>query len=316
MRGKWLIWILVIGQIQTALSQTEANLPAIQCGHINRAAWFESKYVDARHVDVWLPEGYDAGKRYPVLYMHDGQMLFDSSKTWNKQAWDVDDVMCALNKTHEIRECIVVAVWNNGEKRPSEYLPQKALEAAGEDVKKAANERTKGVYLADNYLKFLVLELKPEIDKVLPTLPDPANTFIAGSSMGGLISLYAICEYPDIFGGAACLSTHWTGIFTNENNSIPQAMMHYLEQKLPDPKSHKIYFDHGTTTLDSLYGPWQVLADEIMRKKGYSATQWTTRVFEGAPHTEKAWNSRLGIPLKFLLSPTTNDHKAPQKGHK
>jgi predicted alpha/beta superfamily hydrolase len=310
---KWLLWILGFGWASLLPAQSTANLPSVQCGYLNRAEWMESKYVDARHVDVWLPEGYDASKKYPVLYMHDGQMLFDSSKTWNKLAWDVDDVMCRLMKEHKIRECIVVAIWNNGEKRSSEYLPQKALEAASEEVKKLAKERTKGINLADNYLKFIVLELKPEIDKSLPTLSGPDNTFIAGSSMGGLISLYAICEYPDVFGGAACLSTHWTGIYTNENNPIPEAIMNYLEQKLPDPKNHKIYFDHGTTTLDSLYGKWQVQVDKIMRKKGYKGKQWTTRVFKGAPHTETAWGARLETPLLFLLETKKNAIKTPKE---
>ena len=77
--------------------------------------------------------------------------------------------------------------------------------------------------------------------------------------------------------------------------------MNYLEQKLPNPQNHRIYFDHGTTTLDSLYGKWQVLADEIMRKKGFNVSNWTTRVFEGAPHTEKAWGERFEQPMQFLL---------------
>jgi enterochelin esterase-like enzyme len=303
MHKKWLHGILCVCLAIQAHAQNRAELPTVDCGHFQRAEWFESEFVDARHVDVWLPEGYDGNKKYPVLYMHDGQMLFDSSKAWNKQAWDVDDVMCRMNKEKQIRECIVVGIWNNGAKRASEYIPQKAVDGGSDEVKKLANERTNGLYLADNYLKFIVLELKPEIDKVLPTLSDPANTFIAGSSMGGLISLYAICEYPEIFGGAACLSTHWTGIYTNENNPIPQALMNYLKQKLPSPKNHKIYFDHGTTTLDSLYGQWQVMVDEIMKQNGYGNGQWVTKVFEGAPHTEKAWGERLHIPLMFLLKP-------------
>ena len=76
---------------------------------------------------------------------------------------------------------------------------------------------------SDAYLKFLVTELKPFIDSTFSVATDRSNTFIAGSSMGGLISMYAVCEYPAVFGGAACLSTHWPGIFTAENNPIPEA---------------------------------------------------------------------------------------------
>ena len=110
---------------------------------------------------------------------------------------------------------------------------------------------------SDNYLKFIVKELKPFVDKNFSVSSDKANTFIAGSSMGGLISLYAICEYPDVFEGAACLSTHWPGVFNADHNPIPKAFMDYLKKHLPDPKTHKIYFDYGDQTLDAMYGPFQ-----------------------------------------------------------
>jgi predicted alpha/beta superfamily hydrolase len=129
----------------------------------------------------------------------------------------------------------------------------------------------------------------------------PKGTFIAGSSMGGLISLYALCEYPKVFGSAACLSTHWPGIFTMENNPVPDAFIRYLEENLPRPGSHKIYFDFGTETLDSLYEPLQNRVDDVMRHHGYTHKNWMTLKFPGEDHSERAWHSRLEVPLLFLL---------------
>jgi predicted alpha/beta superfamily hydrolase len=119
--------------------------------------------------------------------------------------------------------------------------------------------------------------------------------------MGGLISLYAICEYPKVFGGAACMSTHWLGTFSTENNPIPAAFMAYLKNNLPSPKNHKIYFDYGSKTLDSLYQPYQQQVDAVMKAKGYTAKNWMTKQFIGADHSEKSWNKRLDVPIVFLL---------------
>ena len=90
--------------------------------------------------------------------------------------------------------------------------------------------------------------------------------------MGGLISLYATCEYPDIFGGAACLSTHWIGLKNVENNPIPNAFFKYLQAKLPNPKTHKIYFDFGTNTLDAEYVRYEKNVNDILKAKGFDAT--------------------------------------------
>ena len=119
--------------------------------------------------------------------------------------------------------------------------------------------------------------------------------------MGGLISLYAICEYPEIFGGAACLSTHWVGTFTLENNPVPDSFIKYLDKKLPDKKNHKIYFDCGDQTLDAMYPAIQMRVDHLMKSKGYMDSNWVTRYFPGEDHSEKSWNKRLNIPLEFLL---------------
>jgi enterochelin esterase-like enzyme len=119
--------------------------------------------------------------------------------------------------------------------------------------------------------------------------------------MGGLISIYAICEYPNVFGGAACISTHWPGIFTSDNNPFPAAFTNYLQKHLPKPNTHKLYFDYGDQTLDAMYPPLQKNVDEVLKAKGFSAKNWITKYFPGADHSEKSWNKRLDIPLVFLL---------------
>ena len=278
-------------------------------GKVIRFENFGSKYVDARNVDVWLPECYDGKTKFSVLYMHDGQMLFDSSSTWNHQEWGVDETLAMLMKEKKIRNCIVVGIWNNGKKRHAEYFPQKAFYGMSQKDQNMILEEQRNLNyyifsekpVSDLYLQFLVKELKPFIDSAFATNKETDNTFIAGSSMGGLISLYAICEYPEVFGGAACLSTHWTGIYRTYNNPIPSALMDYLTAHLPPPRNHRIYFDFGSETLDSLYKPFQLQVDEIMKEKGYSSKNWMTKEFPGEDHSEKAWSTRLNIPVVFLM---------------
>jgi len=274
--------------------------------HINK---FQSKFVEARNIDIWLPENYDGKKKFAVLYMHDGQMLYDSTTTWNHQSWNVDDMASKLKNENKVKNFIVVGIWNSGKKRHGDYFPQKPFNNLSQIEKDTViNQLKKSLQTieifkpnSDNYLKFLVTELKPMIDKKYAVLSDKKNTFIAGSSMGGLISMYAICEYPKIFGGAACISTHWTGSFANENNPIPNAFINYLKEYLPKPKNHKIYFDTGDQGIDAHYPIHQNKVDELMKTKGFTVKNWRTFYFKGKDHSEKSWNERLDIPLIFLL---------------
>ena len=288
---------------------TQAQPVKVTTGKVERIEKFKSKFVDARNVDVWLPEGYSSSEKYAVLYMHDGQMLFDPASTWNKQAWQVDSIAGKLIRENKIQKCIVVGIWNNGKKRHPEYFPQKVYlsfsvsqkKFLSDDLIKRGKIDKEFSPLSANYLKFIVKELKPYIDQTYPTYTDRQHTFISGSSMGGLISLYAICEYPKIFGGAACLSTHWTGIYQNNDNPIPDALISYFKKHLPGPKKHKIYFDYGDKTLDSLYGPWQLKMDVVMKAKGFTSKNWTTLFYQGKNHSEEAWRERFHVPLAFLL---------------
>jgi enterochelin esterase-like enzyme len=276
---------------------------------VERFEKFPSRFVDARTVDVWLPDAYDGNKKFAVLYMHDGAMLFDTSNTWNHQEWGVDETMGPLMASGTIRNTIVVGVWNNTTKRHIEYFPQKAFFMLPDSVQEYMIEIDARQLqappdvrpISDAYLRFLVSELKPFVDSAYATLTDRGNTFIAGSSMGGLISMYAICEYPDVFGGAACFSTHWPGNGWGAQSPIPAGFMRYMNKYLPPPENHRIYFDYGTETLDAVYKPFQQQADAVMRAKGYTEKNWMTKEFVGDDHSERSWKKRFAIPMIFLL---------------
>jgi predicted alpha/beta superfamily hydrolase len=303
MLNQWDMRVIYLLFFFLTLVKMQAQEAKVADGTLVRHVLFQSNFVDARNVDVWLPDGYSADKQYAVLYMHDGQMLFDASTTWNKQEWGVDEVMTTLFKNRKASECIVVGIWNNGDKRNSEYFPQRAWEMISKEQQEeilnkegVLNNPAASVHglLADNYLRFIVRELKPFIDSHYSTKRDQEHTFIMGSSMGVLISTYAICEYPGIFGGAVCMSTHWP--------AADGIVLNYLADNLPNPKTHCIYFDYGTATLDAIYEPYQLKVDQMMLEKGYvKNNSFKSEKFEGEPHAEDAWKKRLHIPLEFMM---------------
>ena len=291
----------LMGKVVTMRTPTQLE------GAISHYEDFPSELVRARPVDVWLPEGYDSASadRYPVIYMHDGQMMFDHSASpyaGMDLFWDVDRAITRLVRDGEIRPAIVVSIWMADwakGARGAEYMPQKpvtdkVLQLMKERGQSFAVEDGGEEMIADNYLKFIVDELKPFIDETYRTQSDRDSTFIIGSSMGGLISAYAIAEYPGVFGGAACMSSHWP--------AGDGVVVRWLQHHLPSAGSHRIYFDHGTETLDADYGPYQQQMDEVMRQHGYMiGKDWATLRFEGADHSPRAWRERLHIPLRFLL---------------
>lgn len=279
---------------------------ALSSGTLHRINSFHSKYIQTRPVDIWLPENYSEDKKYAVLYMHDGQMLFDSTTTWNKQEWKVDEWATKLMSEGKTKDFIVVGIYNISDIRWQDLFPQKAYDYMDESAKNIVIEDSKMnnynlSFNGDNYLKFLVSELKPFIDENFSTFKDKEHTFVAGSSMGGLMSMYTIFEYPEIFEGAACISTHWPGWMPILNNPYPDAIFKYMEAHVPDAKTHKIYFDYGTETLDENYPQYASKVDLIFTEKGYTAENFKNLKFEGANHSENSWNKRLDIPFTFLL---------------
>ena len=171
-----------------------------------------------------------------------------------------------------------------------------------EEVQRKAKENTITIdFKGDEYLKFLVYEIKPYIDATYSVYSNKENTFVAGSSMGGLMSMYAISEYPTIFQGAACISTHWVGAMAEENNPFPSAIFRYVAANVPDAKSHKLYFDYGDQTLDRHYPKYASTVDSVYTNRGYSVANFRNLFFPGTDHSEKSWQKRIHIPLNFLL---------------
>jgi predicted alpha/beta superfamily hydrolase len=284
----------------SASAQTNITVTALQLrvtGTVEHLAPLESQFVDRRAVDVWLPPSYFSpgakAQRYPVLYVHDGQNVFDPATSFIGVDWGIDETMTRLIAEKKVPETIVVAIWNTP-KRLNEYMPQRAIERVAEADVDAMFKPVRRQPLGDAYLKYLVTELKPAIDARYRTRPDRAHTSIMGSSMGGLISLDAICRYPEVFGGAAGLSTAWTaagGVATRA-----------LQSALPDPQTHRIYFDFGTETKDGRYEPLQQAVDAQLKGAGFiTGSNWITKAFPGEEHSERAWRKRVHAPLEFLL---------------
>ena len=112
--------------------------------------------------------------------------------------------------------------------------------------------------------------------------------------------MYAMCEYPDIFGGALCLSTHWPISMDDSNPEMPAKIISYFAEALPEGK--KWYFDHGTKGLDQYYEPYQKRVDSVLLANGYTAEEtFISRKFEGHDHNEGDWNRRVHIPFEFAL---------------
>jgi predicted alpha/beta superfamily hydrolase len=264
-------------------------------GSLIRWSEFPSASTASRTVDIWLPPGYESSRKpYPVLYCHDGQNLFDPALAYGGVDWGVHRTLERLARAENLPLPIVVGIWNSPTRWP-DYMPASPLASPAAASLLAEFTRQQGsAPLSDDYLRFLVHELKPKIDSAFRTLPDQPHTFLMGSSMGGLISLYALEEYPQVFGGAACLSTHWPA----GGNLLVDA----LGAALPPPGSHRLYFDFGTAALDWNYEPFQLRMDEHLRRRGCTpGVDWLTLKFEGAEHNEAAWASRLHHPLRFLL---------------
>ena len=287
----------------------------VAAGRIVTVPDFPSKNIDPLTIWVWLPPEYDrdATRSFPVIYMHDGQNLFDKARAGYGQEWQMDESISRMSRAGQLKAHIIVGI-ASPKARYATLFPEKLFA----HLPPAFQGRVRGIDLGaekgapklmgDAYLKFLTGELKQWVDGRFRTLGDRANTSVMGSSMGGLMSLYAMGEYPDIFGQAAAVSMHLPlanpDISEAERPAAIQAMAEafakWLSSVRLDPKIHRFYRDHGTATLDAYYPPYATAFDTMMAKRGWSWPNYEARSFTGTAHNETAWAERVDIPLLFL----------------
>ncbi len=290
----------------TPLYPARAQSSQIAGGNLIRLGKLASGGLLPRQVDVWLPPGYDASsKRFPVIYMHDGQNLFESSTSYTGKTWGVAEALVRMRQ-----DAIVVGIWNTPN-RGLEYLPKRWMDfltpAQRNLIIKVQGKDDDDDPLSDPYLNFIVSDLKPLIDQRFRTLPYREATSMMGASMGGLISIYALGEHPNVFGQAAGLSVHWPIVRPEQAAALPpkdvaDAFASWLELSNAAQGQQRLYFDHGTVKLDSYYRPFSQQIEARLAKLNWQENQdWVSRVYEGADHNEAAWSARIETPLRWLL---------------
>jgi predicted alpha/beta superfamily hydrolase len=243
--------------------------------HIIDTAFSIPQLNRTRRVWIYLPPDYATSKkRYPVLYMHDGQNVFDDLTSFAGE-WGVDETLDSIG--NHSGEMIVVAVDHGGEKRINEYCPY--------DMSEGPNGEKYGKGEGDQYVDFLVKTLKPFIDKTYRTAKDKRNTFIAGSSMGGLISMYAVLKYPRVFGGAGIFSpAFWIGPKIFDDIQARGAKV-----------NSKIYFYCGEKEGEAMV-PYTEKAFSEMRK--VSRSKMVCIIRADGQHSEWVWKEEF--PLFYL----------------
>lgn len=227
-----------------------------------------------RRVWIYLPEDYGSSpKKYPVVYMHDGQNLFDEY-TAGYGEWGIDEIM---DKLPAKDQCIIVGIDHGGEYRITEYDPYDSKYGKGR---------------GNDYVDFLVKTLKPYVDQHYRTKTDVRNTSIAGSSMGGLISMYAILRYPDVFGNA--------GVFSPAFWVAPDLYKYAQQQGLS--KNSRIYFICGDSESENMVADMHKMISLIL-SKGINEKNTPEVIIKGAKHNEKQWNGDFPGFYSWLIAP-------------
>ncbi len=245
---------------------------------------FSSRFTkEARDIIVYLPAAYHSTplQRHPVLYLHDGQNLFDSATAFNHTEWGVDQLAERLAAAGEIEPLIVVGIYNTGTKRVHEYTHVPDFRGRGG--------------LARAYGNMIARDLKPFIDREYRTLPDSTNTGLGGSSLGGLVTLYLGLRYPEVFGKLMVMSPSvW---WANRDILKKVARARYRG-------SQKIWLDVGTCegiNPNACVRNVRDLRDALISKGWEQGRDLDYFEDQGAGHNEKAWGARIGEALKFLF---------------
>jgi enterochelin esterase-like enzyme len=287
-------------------------IPEVSVGRIIAWPALDGGAAGPMTVWIWLPPEYDAakGKRFPVLYMHDGQNLFDKALTAYNQEWGMDEAIPRMARQGDLRSWIVVGV-QSPKARYQALFPQKLYSLLSPQYRARVEgieiNEPKGPLAGDDYLKFMVGTVKARVDREFRTLKGPEDTAVMGSSMGGLMAFYAMAEYPRVFGQAAAVSMHipLAGVEKTEDHQkwaaeAADAFKRYLAMSKMNPGHNRLYIDHGTATLDQAYAPYSNTLIPVLESAGWKGPSFMFRTYAGAEHNETAWSQRVDIPLAFL----------------
>jgi len=243
---------------------------------------FSSRFLErSRRILVYLPPSYERARsfRYPVLYLHDGQNVFDPRTSFIPgEEWEVDDTAESLIRSRTIRPLIIVAVYNAGEFRMEEYT-------MGRDAQGRGGK-------ADLYGRFLIEELMPFIESRYRTRSEPRNVGIGGSSLGGLVTMYLGMRHPRRFGKLAVMSP---SVWWNNREILKE-----IPDEFPTQRS-RIWLDIGTGEGEQTVIDARMLRDELVRKGWQMNRDLRYVEAPGAQHTEAAWRARVPLMLRFLF---------------
>jgi len=239
---------------------------------------------DDRAVSVYLPpqyleQGDQKERRFPVLYLQDGQNLFDGRTSYIAgKTWNANTTADRLTEAGEIEPLILVGIANTGLRRMAEYTPTRDFKMGGGEGR--------------SYARLLIEELKPWIDGSYRTLPEAKNTGLGGSSLGGLISLYVGFAHPEVFGKLAVMSPSlwWDH----------RSMLHAIEQQATKPEL-RIWLDMGTAEGVRHLRDADMLERLLLKRGWRSGVDLAYVKAQGAVHDERAWSDRFGDVLRFLF---------------
>lgn len=268
---------------QVVLNHGDWNSQAEIRGSLHHYPGFISRFLPRTHdVTVFLPPDYNvkAGRHYPVLYLHDGQNVFDDlpESPFGVQ-WGVDTTARALINARVIEPLILVAIGNAGRDRIDEYTPTRdsAHDSGGD---------------ADRYGQMLVYEIKPWVDRTWRTIRGPRATGLAGSSLGGLLTLHLGLTHPAVFGKLGLLSP---SVWWDD-----RWILRMLSQSGIRPSDLRIWLDVGTGEHRMLRGA-RLLCRMLLRRGWRAGVDLRYLEAEGALHDEHAWGERAGLFLEFLF---------------
>jgi enterochelin esterase-like enzyme len=301
------MWIWIVAGL-VAVATAPAFAQALDRGRFLEYDNLVVAGLPTQRLTIWLPPGYDsAARRYPVVYMHDGQNLFDPAKSAFNKVWAADKAMLAAMAGGKVAPHIIVGIWAPGTARYRQYMPRDIYLAVPPALRAQMDAVAGGPIVSDAYLAWLAGPLKHWVDTHLRTMPGRDDTAMVGSSMGGLMTCYAFLERPEVYGRAACVSSHWPAIDPQAVGATDPALAALWDKWFADhlgaPDGRRLWLDHGTETLDRFYARYQQVIDARLASSGWrKGIDWESRVYPGAAHEENAWAARLSEIFAWLLA--------------